>query len=55
MAELAPSRGVSELLVELARGRHELLFKVTQEGGDFGLAVEAQVYGRAHVRAAAAR
>jgi len=47
--------GEDELLVELARGRHELLFKVTQEGGDFGLAVEAQVYGSAHVRAVAAR
>jgi lysophospholipase L1-like esterase len=43
--------GEDELLVELARGRHQLLFKVTQEGGDFGLAVEAQVYGTAHVRA----
>ena len=45
--------GEDELLVDLARGRHALLFKVTQEGGDFGLAVEAQVYGTAHVRAVA--
>jgi hypothetical protein len=45
--------GEDELLVELARGRHQLLFKVTQEGGDFGLAVEAQVYGTARVRATA--
>jgi hypothetical protein len=45
--------GEDELLVELARGRHQLLFKVTQEGGDFGLAVEAQVYGTAHLRATA--
>jgi hypothetical protein len=43
--------GDDEVLLELARGPHELLFKVTQEGGDFGLAVEAQVYGAAHVRA----
>jgi lysophospholipase L1-like esterase len=41
--------GQDELLVELPEGRHELLFKVTQEGGDFGLAVEARVYGTAHV------
>jgi hypothetical protein len=47
--------GEDELLVELARGRHELLFKVTQEGGDFGLAAEAQVYGTARVHALAAR
>jgi lysophospholipase L1-like esterase len=46
--------GQDELLVGLARGRHELLFKVTQEGGDFGLAVEAQVYGTADVSATAA-
>jgi hypothetical protein len=45
--------GEDELLVDLTRGRHALLFKVTQEGGDFGLAVEAQVYGTAHVRASA--
>jgi hypothetical protein len=41
--------GQDQLLVDLAKGRHQLLFKVTQEGGDFGLAVEAQVYGTAHV------
>jgi lysophospholipase L1-like esterase len=45
--------GEDELLVDLAHGRHQLLFKVTQEGGDFGLAVEARVYGTAHVRAGA--
>jgi hypothetical protein len=45
--------GNEELLLELAKGRHELLFKVTQEGGDFGLAVEAQAYGAARVRAGA--
>jgi lysophospholipase L1-like esterase len=41
--------GQDELLIELAEGRHELLFKVTQAGGDFGLAIEGQVYGTAHV------
>jgi hypothetical protein len=46
--------GEDELLVDLSKGRHELLFKVTQAGGDFGLAVEAQVYGAAHVRPVAA-
>jgi hypothetical protein len=45
--------GQDQLLIELARGRHQLLFKVTQEGGDFGLAVEAQVYGTARVSASA--
>jgi hypothetical protein len=45
--------GQDEVLVELAEGRHGLLFKVTQEGGDFGLAVDAQVYGSAHVSAVA--
>lgn len=48
MRSLQP--GTDELLVELTEGRHELLFKVTQGGGDFGLAVEAQVYGEGHVR-----
>jgi lysophospholipase L1-like esterase len=42
--------GSDELLVDLTKGRHDLLFKVTQGGGDFGLAVEAQVYGAAHVK-----
>jgi hypothetical protein len=37
------------VLIELTEGGHELLFKVTQGGGDFGLAVEAQVYGEGHV------
>jgi len=49
MRSLRP--GTDELLVELTEGRHELLFKVTQGGGDFGLAVEAQVYGQGHVSA----
>jgi lysophospholipase L1-like esterase len=47
MRSLRP--GTDELLIELTEGRHELLFKVTQGGGDFGLAVEAQVYGEGHV------
>ncbi|HEX9187146.1 MAG TPA: SGNH/GDSL hydrolase family protein [Vicinamibacteria bacterium] len=47
--------GQDQVLVEVARGRHQLLFKVTQEGGDFGLAVEARVYGTAHVRTAPVR
>jgi lysophospholipase L1-like esterase len=51
MRSLRP--GTDEVLVELTKGRHELLFKVTQGGGDFGLAVEAQVYGEGHVRSAA--
>jgi len=51
MRSLQP--GTDELLVELTEGRHELLFKVTQGGGDFGLAVEAQVYGEGHVRSTA--
>jgi lysophospholipase L1-like esterase len=45
--------GQDQLLVDLAKGRHQLLFKVTQEGGDFGLAAETQVLGTAHVRATA--
>jgi hypothetical protein len=47
--------GQDQVLVDVARGRHQLLFKVTQEGGDFGLAVEARVYGTAHVRTARER
>jgi lysophospholipase L1-like esterase len=46
--------GEDEAEVPLAAGRNELLFKVTQAGGDFGLAVEARVLGRAHVRVAGA-
>ncbi|HXE81457.1 MAG TPA: SGNH/GDSL hydrolase family protein [Vicinamibacterales bacterium] len=42
--------GEDELDLSLAPGRHELLFKVTQAGGGYGLAVEAQVLGRAKVR-----
>jgi lysophospholipase L1-like esterase len=41
--------GEDEAEVPLAAGRNELLFKVTQAGGDFGLAVEARVLGRARV------
>ncbi len=41
--------GEDEVQVELAAGRNEILFKVTQGGGDYGLAVEAQVLGKAKV------
>jgi lysophospholipase L1-like esterase len=44
--------GEDEAEVPLAAGRNDLLFKVTQAGGDFALAVEARVRGRAHVRLA---
>jgi hypothetical protein len=42
--------GEDELQLQLSPGRHELLFKVTQGGGGFALAVEARVYGTASVR-----
>jgi hypothetical protein len=42
--------GEDETEVPLAAGRNELLFKITQGAGDFGLAVEADVRGKAHVR-----
>jgi len=35
--------------VPLVAGRNELLFKVTQAGGDFALAVEARVRGLGRV------
>ena len=38
-------RGEDEVELPLVPGRNELLFKVTQGGGDFGLAVDAQVLG----------
>jgi lysophospholipase L1-like esterase len=38
-------RGEDEVDVPLAAGRNEILFKVTQGGGGFALAVEAQVRG----------
>ena len=41
--------GEDEAEVPLAAGRNELLFKVTQAGGDFGLAVTARVLGRSKV------
>ena len=43
-------RGEDEVELPLAAGRNELLFKVTQGGGQWGLAVEAQVRGRGTVR-----
>ncbi len=42
--------GEDETEARLVAGRNELLFKVTQAGGDFALAVEARVRGRASVR-----
>jgi lysophospholipase L1-like esterase len=41
--------GEDEVEVPLAAGRNELLFKVTQGGGDFGLAVEARLRGPGRV------
>jgi lysophospholipase L1-like esterase len=38
-------RGEDEVEVPLVAGRNELLFKVTQAGGDFGLAIDARVRG----------
>jgi lysophospholipase L1-like esterase len=43
-------KGEDELEVPLPAGRTELLFKVTQGGGGFELAVEAQVRGAGTVR-----
>jgi lysophospholipase L1-like esterase len=42
--------GEDEVDVPLVAGRNELLFKVTQGGGGFALAVEAQVLGQGSVR-----
>lgn len=42
-------RGEDDVEVGLAAGRNELLFKVTQGGGDFGLAVDARVLGLGRV------
>jgi lysophospholipase L1-like esterase len=42
-------RGEDEVEVPLAAGRSELVFKVTQAGGDFGLAVDARVRGLGRV------
>ncbi len=44
-------RGEDEVELPLVAGRNELLFKVTQAGGDFGLAVDARVRGLGKVRA----
>jgi hypothetical protein len=38
-------RGEDEVELPLVAGRNELLFKVTQAGGDFGLALDARVLG----------
>jgi hypothetical protein len=47
--------GEDDLELPLLAGRNELLFKVTQAGGDFGLAVTARVLGRGRVEQVAAR
>jgi hypothetical protein len=47
MRSLKPAE--DEVDVPLAAGRNELLFEVTQGGGDFALAVQAQVRGPAGV------
>ncbi len=48
-------RGEDEAEVPLVAGRNELLFKVTQGGGDFGLAVDARVWGLGKVAQIEAR
>jgi lysophospholipase L1-like esterase len=47
-------RGEDEIELPLAAGRNELLFKVTQAGGDFGLAIDARVRGLGKVEQIAA-
>jgi len=42
-------KGQDEVEVPVAAGRNELLFKVTQAGGDFSLAFEARVRGLGRV------
>jgi hypothetical protein len=42
-------RGEDEVEVPLVAGRNELVFKVTQAGGDFGLAIDARVRGLGRV------
>jgi lysophospholipase L1-like esterase len=48
-------RGEDEIELPLVPGRNELLFKVTQGGGDFGLAIEARVRGLGKVEQIAPR
>ena len=48
-------KGEDELELPLAAGRNEILFKVTQGGGDFALAFDARVLGRAKVEPVAPR
>ncbi len=47
-------KGEDEVEVPLAAGRNEIVFKVTQAGGDFGLAVDARVLGLGKVEQVAA-
>jgi lysophospholipase L1-like esterase len=48
-------RGEDEVELPLVAGRNELLFKVTQAGGDFGLAIDARVRGLGKVEQVAPR
>jgi hypothetical protein len=48
-------RGEDEVELPLAAGRNEILFKVTQAGGDFGLAVDGRVRGLGKVEPVAPR
>jgi lysophospholipase L1-like esterase len=48
-------RGQDEAELPLAAGRNDVIFKVTQAGGDFGLAFEARVLGLGKVDAIAPR
>jgi lysophospholipase L1-like esterase len=48
-------RGEDEVELPLATGRNELLFKVTQAGGGFGLVVDARVRGLGKVEQIAPR
>jgi lysophospholipase L1-like esterase len=48
-------RGEDEVELPLVAGRNELVFKVTQAGGDFGLAFEARVRGLGRVEPIAHR
>jgi len=47
--------GEDEVELPLVAGRNEVLFKVTQAGGDFGLAVTARVLGPGKVEQIAPR
>jgi lysophospholipase L1-like esterase len=48
-------RGEDEVELSLAAGRNDVLFKVTQGGGDFALAIDARVRGLGRVEQVAPR